>query len=280
MQCIVFDTFAGLCNQMYDIETSIHFCEFYQIPFTFRYCSFRDPKNIKRFYNVPFEELFDTNFISSRTNLFIPYIQIKDFMNQQNTFNFENKRIVQLWRHLPKNFISIVRQLQTRYKFIILRQFWVLETIERHSKWIDIRKWIEPCFKIKKIYLEIKSQLKLETGTYHFLHYRHEIDFVQHFKLFGKIESLPKILERLYSPKDRIYIASTNIYSLLHNYGNPKMFELFYKNDTILKEFNFEECAFIDFLFGYDAKSVYGHYNSSFSRVLNSIHNSDNYYTK
>ena len=41
---------------------------------------------------------------------------------------------------------------------------------------------------------------------------------------------------------------------------------------------NFEEQAFIDFLIGKDSYELYGHSKSSFSRVLNSSKQTNNYY--
>ena len=41
---------------------------------------------------------------------------------------------------------------------------------------------------------------------------------------------------------------------------------------------NFEELAFIDFMIGKNAQQVIGHSKSSFSVILNSSHNTNNYY--
>jgi len=55
---LIFDTFSGLCNQMYDIFYGINFCIINNINFTFRYCSFRE-KNLVDWYNEKFEKLFN-----------------------------------------------------------------------------------------------------------------------------------------------------------------------------------------------------------------------------
>ena len=41
---LIFDTYAGLCNQMYDINAAINFCMINNIEFTFRYAALRYKK--------------------------------------------------------------------------------------------------------------------------------------------------------------------------------------------------------------------------------------------
>ena len=50
-----------------------------------------------------------------------------------------------------------------------------------------------------------------------------------------------------------------------------------YKNSDCIG-FNFEECAFIDYLFGLESREVYGHNKSSFSVLLNMSKSTNNYY--
>ena len=50
---VIFDTFGGLCNQMYDIQCGINFCIYNNIKFSFRYCSFRNT-NLTSWYNEKF----------------------------------------------------------------------------------------------------------------------------------------------------------------------------------------------------------------------------------
>ncbi len=61
---LIFDTCGGLCNQIYDINSSINFCLTYNINFSYRYCKFRkNNNNLNNFYNEPFEKLFDLTYI-------------------------------------------------------------------------------------------------------------------------------------------------------------------------------------------------------------------------
>ena len=62
---LIFDTYGGLCNQMYDIHYSINFCIIHQIYFTFRYASYRNKENLSQWKNVEFSELFDDSFIET-----------------------------------------------------------------------------------------------------------------------------------------------------------------------------------------------------------------------
>ena len=53
---------------------------------------------------------------------------------------------------------------------------------------------------------------------------------------------------------------------------------IFTKNENELAGYNFEELAFVDFMFGLYSNEIYGHKNSSFSVMLNSLKGTDNYY--
>ena len=50
---LIFDTYSGLCNQMYDIFSAINFCHIHNIYFTFRYANFRN-NNLVTWTNVDF----------------------------------------------------------------------------------------------------------------------------------------------------------------------------------------------------------------------------------
>ena len=72
---IVFDTYAGLCNQMFDIISAIKLMKEYSIPISFRYASFRE-KNLIRFYPVPFQKLFNEQPFLKEKN-YVPFHSIE-----------------------------------------------------------------------------------------------------------------------------------------------------------------------------------------------------------
>ena len=64
MFILIFDTYGGLCNQMYDIHAAINYCLACNIHFSFRYASLRNPLNLYQWFDIPFEELFDTSIFT------------------------------------------------------------------------------------------------------------------------------------------------------------------------------------------------------------------------
>ena len=73
----------------------------------------------------------------------------------------------------------------------------------------------------------------------------------------------------------KIFIATSNIKKIINcsKYNN-----LIYKNDDMLMDLNFEQRAFIDYMFGINSVECYGHSKSSFSVMINNIKQTDNYY--
>jgi hypothetical protein len=124
----------------------------------------------------------------------------------------------------------------------------------------------------------IKIQNKLITEPYNFIHYRYETDFTTHFKV--TIKSLDHLLSSINFKNNnlKIYIATSNIKNLI-NLNDCKYKNLIYKNDDELMELNFEERAFIDYMFGLNSVECYGHKKSSFSCMINNIKKTNNYYT-
>ena len=90
---ILFDTYAGLCNQMYDIISAIKFMKEYRIPICFRYASFRK-SNLVQFYPVPFQNLFSEEPFLNET-YYIPYHSIeKDIKSGDKVNKTELSKIV------------------------------------------------------------------------------------------------------------------------------------------------------------------------------------------
>ena len=263
---ILFETYAGLCNQMFDILSAVFFMKDSDFQYSFRSASFRR-SNLVHFYNVPFFKLFSEEPFLSEKN-YIPYFSIVDKVNRINTFNFDGKRAISIWK--PENFKKDIFELSKKYKYIVIKQLWPLHLASFKNS--DILEWVKPNKELLDTYDRIKEKIQIPK-EYIFLHYRYERDFIKFFQI--KIPNINDILKKINSKKKPIYIASTNIDQLLEK----KEYYIFYKNENELIKFNFEEKAMIDFLFGLDSHEIYGNRKSSFSNVLNDIKGTNNYYS-
>ena len=263
---ILFETYAGLCNQMFDILSAVFLMKDSDFQYSFRSASFRRP-NLLHFYNVPFLKLFSEEPYLREKN-YIPYLSIINKINRRNTFNFDGKRAIHIWK--PHNFKKDIHELSKKYEYIVIRQLWPLHLSS--FKNIDILEWVKPNQELLDTYHRIKEKIEIPK-EYIFLHYRYEKDFIKFFQI--KVPDINGILEKINLKKKPIYIASTNLDQLLEN----KESSIFYKNEHELKKFNFEEKAMIDFLFGIDSQEIYGNRKSSFSNVLNDIKGTNTYYS-
>jgi hypothetical protein len=269
---IIFDTYSGLCNQFYDINYGIKFCLNNNIKFTFRNANFRND-NLTSWFKVPFNALFDTKFLNDY-ELYIDYNKIDS--NENNTFNFDgNIRCIEIFNFKDKDDNYIIQEFnKLNKKYIVLTQFWSVYNSQKNK--INLYSKIFPSKKIIDTYNIIKNNLNPNNEPYNFLHYRYEKDFIDHFKII-KLQSLNELLtnNNFKNKKNKIYVATTNIVNLI----NAKDFPfIFFKNEDKLKNFNFEEKAFLDFMFGLNAEQVLGHNRSSFSIMLNNLKNTNNYY--
>jgi hypothetical protein len=264
---LIFDTNSGLCNQMYDIANGIYFCLNYNIKFTFRYCSFRN-KDLTTWTQQSFEKLFDTVFLN-KYELYINYNSIKDQLTHDNCFNLDGKILA----HQYFNNNDIVNQfIKLNKEYIVLKQFWSLYLFNSHIN-ILFYKQILPSNHIMDKYIQIKNTITNQ--PYNFIHYRYENDFTNYFKC--KIERLDDLLEKIKFKDNSIktYIATSNIKDII-NTNDPKYQNILYKNEDC--NLNFEELAFIDYMIGLDSVECYGNSKSSFSIMINSIKNQNNYY--
>jgi hypothetical protein len=80
------------------------------------------------------------------------------------------------------------------------------------------------------------------------------------------------------NPNLKIYIATSNIRELINLNDSELRNIIISKNENKLLDYNFEEKAFIDYMFGLNSTEVFGHSKSSFSHMLNSFKNTSNYY--
>ena len=268
---IIFDTFCGLCNQFYDIHKGINFCLKNNIKFTFRYASFRKD-DLVSWYNVDFDRLFNRSFLKQ----FDLYVDIHTLnLNCNNTFNYDSKL------HSPEMLDSkqdILTQIDNiNKKYIVLRGiFSLLEDIPIVK---NIYPEIVPSPEIMRIYTKIRDELSLTNKRYNFIHYRYEHDYISYHKITD-LPSLEYIINntKFKNQNNTIYIASTNIPTLLKNINVNKF--VLYKDENIeeINQLNFEQRGFIDFMFGKNSDELYGHIKSSFSLILNELKNTNNYY--
>jgi len=265
---IIFDTYGGLCNQFHDINCGINFCIINNIKFSFRYCSFRN-QNLTSWYNEKIEKLFDVTFLKKYHDL---YVNIDDlYITNENTFNFNSNLVNTFLTHDNLKIIFTVNK-----KFIILKQFCTVYI----NNIKNVYPYILPSNRIMDIYNKIKNQIINNNDQYNFIHYRYEKDFVDHFKV--KIQNLkPLILEtkqKFKNPNLKIYIATSNIKKLIDINDIELCNIILFKNEDELTNYNFEECAFIDYMFGLNSNELFGHSNSSFSHMLNNMKNTSNLY--
>jgi hypothetical protein len=279
MFTIIFDTYGGLCNQMYDIHSAVNFCATYNIPFSFRYASFRSNNNLCTWFDVLFDDIFNDQFLSN-IDLYKPYNTLN--CNLDNTYNYDNKARAIEWINAEN---PIIPQLECVNKsYIVLKQFWAIDCIIKERCVIKeiypIYPNIEPCFKLLSIFKRIADAILPE--KYNYIHYRYEDDFNNHFKITNPLK-ICDIIEHVQFKNNTlpVYIAASNITNLPHNllhYPIDQIENIIYKPADFTYNLNFEEAAFIDYMIGKHANEVYGHNNSSFSALLNSLHVTNNYY--
>ena len=276
---LVFDTFGGLCNQILDIQCAIHFCISNQFIFTFRFCSFRNNDNIKLFFDQPFGRLFNKKYFSTYST-YIDFEIIKKDINPNNTFNYKNKRAIEIF----KNENEVINHLKhMKSKYIVLKQFFAINNFKNqlHKYYLKIK----PNNNLFTIFNILKK--KLLPPKYNYIHFRYETDFTDFFNTTN-VHSIDSLLKRLKFKNNqlKIYIACSNIKKLskthllindLYSYKN-----ILFKDDFIIQNnldyLNFEELAFIDFLIGINSCEVFGHKKSSFSSLLNNFKHTNNYY--
>ena len=115
---LIFDTYGGLCNQMYDIQCAINFCKMYNIQFSFRYACLREKNDLTKWYDIKFKDLFSDKFITN--NLYVPYDKLD--CNLDNTYLFNNKVRCIEWLNKERALLPQLDRIKKKY--IVLRQFW------------------------------------------------------------------------------------------------------------------------------------------------------------
>ena len=146
---LIFDTYGGLCNQMYDIQAAINFSKLHNIEFTFRFSSLREKNDLTKWYNINFKHLFSDSFIN--TLLYKKYEHLDS--NKDNTF--DNRLRCIEW--LNKDRALLPQLYRINKKYIVLKQFWAIFTNQINIE--NIYQSITPCDKILSIYNNVKSIL-------------------------------------------------------------------------------------------------------------------------
>lgn len=263
---LIFDTWDGLCNQFMDIVYAVNFCVLNNIKFTFRYAAFRNETHLDKWYKVPFDKLFDKNVY----NKYEQYIEFDNInINETNTYNYIGNPCHLLFNK-EKN---ILEQLKTlNYRNIVLCKFRSIYSECKINIWNDI---IPNTF-LLEIYEKIRNSLLKNDEKYNFIHYRYENDFICYFKTH--VKDLMYIINNVnFKNNYKIFIAASNIDNLINinEYTN-----LIHKKEieNEIQNLNFEEKAFIDFMFGKNSEEIYGNKLSSFSCLLNKLKNTKNFY--
>jgi hypothetical protein len=269
---LIFDIYGGLCNQFLDIHYCINFCLNYNIYFTFRYCAFRNDDLIS-WTDTPFEELFDLGFLN-KYELYINYYSIKDKLTTENCYNLNDKIFAYATKFNTTNNNAFEQLIDLNKDYVVLKQFGGLNHRYYMCKDRDIVRQLQPSRDIMNKYIEIKNKI-IGDEPYNFIHYRYEKDFTDAYKI-NNIQSLDSLVENIKFKNNnlKIFIAcSGDINKLidLNKYTN-----LIYKNDDV--NLNFEQKAFIDYMFGLNSVECYGNRQSSFSATLNNMKHTNNYY--
>jgi len=267
MVVLIFDTFSGLCNQMYDITNGINFCLKHNIFFTFRYCSFRND-DLTSWTKKPFEELFDVQFLN-KYPLYKNYNTMKDDVTPENCENFDSsKRAIQ---QFDSNLDILQQIIDVNKKYVVLSQFWSLNQFKNMIDGRIFRSLLPSNINMQK-YNEVKQQLDKE---YNYIHYRYEDDFTSYFNC--TVESLDNLLETIPFENNnlKIYVATSNIKNIIDvtKYNN-----IVYKNEDEMQDLNYEQKGFIDYMIGLKSKESYGHSKSSFSQMIKNIKGNTRFY--
>lgn len=281
MKTLIFCTYGGLCNQIWDIKLGIAFSLHFGYHFTFKDCSFRDPNNLQKWFYQPFEMLFDSNFLNKYSR-YINYNDVKQTMNENNNcFNYRATPIIQIWGQFS-NIDKIREKIENcQEDFVCIPQCFPIFAIEPSLFSFDIGTGvtIEPCMRLKQIYTDYAQQeLK---SPYDCLHYRYEYDFTSHFSCNPiPIEEIIKLFRdqrKIYVATCRKYLTNDLVSKDFFNDNNIINKDEYMKSKNI--NLNYEENAFIDYCICLNSQVFYGHSKSSFSRTINDLKATNNYYS-
>jgi len=213
--------------------------------------------------------MFNDTFID--TPLYTPFHKI--LSTNENTLYYDSDIRCIEWLNIDK---AIYPQLETIDKtYIVMKQFWAV-----YKNFNNVDEFYNKIISSPQILSIYNNYIKLP-DKYNLIHYRYERDFIEHFNIKNH-RKLCDIIEN-YKFKDNtlpVYIATYEISKIPPEYFTKNV--TYYNNillkDTQIDGHNFEELAFVDFMIGKNAQEIVGHPRSSFSVLLNSAHQTNNYY--
>ncbi len=274
---IIFDTYCGLNNQIYDILSGIHLATLLGIKFTFRYCCFRND-DLMTWFDVPFTELFDDN-IFKYNQYYIPYNNQDFDINMNNSYNYES-RVFNSYHGFNKDinfFKNFFENELKNNKYIIIKQIWpTFNNIKNEI--INIHD-VKPSLNIQTIICTIKKYLP---EKYNCIAYRYEKDFTNYFNI-KYVPKLDDLLKKLFSDNNYPIYICTNVDDLTEEFADPLLFtnsRIIIKDKYINKKLNYEINAFIDFEIAKSSYKFYGHSKSSFTDNISKIIKKCYYYDK
>ena len=297
MCTLIFDIQGGLTDQKRDIVSILHYCNNKDFKFSVRQGHCRNANDSTGFKYYDFKNLFNDDMFTCQPN-YVLYDKIKPHMTTKNTLDMYTTKIKKhLWKDAEKkNLQNIMATLpeiiskNSKEYIIIGGSFWSYynDPIWISGDIVDAEKSgiIKPSKKILDKYEEIKTRINV--NEYNFIQYRYEKDWESHCKYkhipFVKIP-FDQLIEKIPFKKNLpVYVSASCVESLHENgYSTKKLSEcpnIIYKYNSEVEGFNFDECGYIDCLFGMNAQEVYGFSVSGFSDFLNRYKKTDNAYDK
>ncbi len=248
----------------------VSFALHHRLRFSFRNCAFRNA-DLVSWTPVPFTNLFDEDAFISMPG-YQNYADI--ILPKTGVWNAEGASVTKLLGggfELPE----IIKS----HNYVVLKHYWPI--FDRIINRIPIS--LIPSPGVLNRYDVIKENFP---ESYNFLHYRYESDFTDHFRKHkpqSKFPLLKNVLaNNMFKRQDLpIYVGSSRVAELASPHLDmhiSQMPNLFYTDELLLRDMNYEAAAYVDYLVGLNAVEVLGHSLSSFSVALNQHKGTRNFY--
>ena len=248
----------------------VSFALHYGLRFSFRNCAFRNA-NLVSWTPVPFTNLFNEDaFIS------VPgYQNYADItLPKTGVWNAEGASVTKLLGggfELPE----IIKS----HDYVVLKHYWPIfdPSISR----VPIS--VIPSAEVLNCYNMVNESFP---EAYNFLHYRYESDFADHFRNHRPQSKFPLLKDvlannRFKRPDLPIYLGSSRTAELASPHLDvpiSQISNLFYTDELLISDINYEASAYVDYLVGLNSVEVLGHSLSSFSQALNREKGTRNFY--
>jgi hypothetical protein len=267
---LILNSFGGLCNQMMDIRAMVSFAVHHELRFCFRNCSYRN-SNLVSWTPEPFSALFNESAFRN-----IPGYENYADLNPSTTsmWNADGSAVVKLLGNILE-----LDSIINNHDYVVLSHFWPI--IDGNVTRISVD--IEPS---KSVFDRFETIRNAIPEHYNFLHYRYEVDFTKHFGRHHPLSKFPFLKDilkenRFKRPELPVYLGTSRAVEL----GEPhlethisQMPNLFYTDELLLRDMNYEAAAYVDYLVGLNSVEVLGHSLSSFSQALNREKGTRNFY--